>query len=173
MIEREILRLIHIVGGVIWVGSVFFFVVFISPVIAASGAEGGRMMMRIAGSKYPPVISAIAGITILAGARLYMINMAGGEGWASTPEAMTYGLGAVAAVLSLVLGLTMQKPAGARMAALAKEVEAGGGVPTPAQAAAIGETRTKLMSTGKLILGLLMIATICMAAARYISAVIS
>jgi uncharacterized membrane protein len=173
MIEMFVLRLIHVVGGVIWAGSLFFFAVFLSPVVAASGAEGGRMMMRIAGSKYPAAIAAIAGLTILSGARLYMIRMGGGAGWASTPEGMTFGIGAVAAVLSLLLGLTVQKPASTRMAALAKEVEAGGGTPTPAQAAAIGEIREKLMRTGKLILGMLMVATICMAVARYIGGVLS
>ena len=39
-----ILRLIHILAGIFWVGTAFFFVLFFEPTLKTSGPAGGTVM---------------------------------------------------------------------------------------------------------------------------------
>jgi len=41
------LRLLHIVAGVVWVGSAVFSALFLMPVARAAGPEGGRFVARL------------------------------------------------------------------------------------------------------------------------------
>src|SRR5436309_9725387 len=71
-VTMVVLRLIHILSGIFWVGTTFFLVGFLQPVIAQSGPEGGRFAQRLMSQKrFQAAMSVAAGLTILSGLVLY------------------------------------------------------------------------------------------------------
>jgi putative copper export protein len=168
MTEMLLLRLIHVVGGAFWVGAMFFFVIFLEPTMRRAGPEGGRMMMRMAMSKFPPTIALVGGLTVLSGLRLYQKAVSANAAWATTRMGMTLGIGGAAAIIALLIGLIFTRPAGNRMAAVAREIESGGAPPTTEQLASLQTIRSRLMGSSHAVATFMLIAIVCMAIARYV-----
>ncbi|HET6993800.1 MAG TPA: hypothetical protein VFI06_02405, partial [Chitinophagaceae bacterium] len=62
-----IFRLLHIICGVFWAGSVFYMTLFVIPAIKNSDSEGTKFIQQLAKTGYP-VAAAITGIvTIISG----------------------------------------------------------------------------------------------------------
>ncbi len=73
-----VLRIIHIVGGVFWVGGSLFLGLFIGPTVNATAEAGQKFMAHLmTKARLATRISAAAGLTVLAGAILYWIELAG------------------------------------------------------------------------------------------------
>src|SRR5437868_13683399 len=78
--EVVVLRLIHILGGIVWVGGMTVMAVFIMPVLGGLGAAAGPVMTGINQKKFPVVMPIVALLTILSGLRLLMIDSASFQG---------------------------------------------------------------------------------------------
>ncbi len=73
-----VLRIIHIVSGVFWVGGSLFLGLFIGPTVNATAEAGQKFMAHlITKARLATRVSAAAGLTVLAGAILYWIDFAG------------------------------------------------------------------------------------------------
>src|SRR5436309_9044802 len=67
-----VFRIVHILSGVLWVGSAFLVAVFIEPTVAAIGPAAGPFMSHmIEKLKISKVITALGGLTLLGGSLLY------------------------------------------------------------------------------------------------------
>lgn len=164
-----ILRLLHILAGVFWVGAVWMMIGFLQPTAEATGPEGQKFMQRLFQSKLPRVMSAAAGTNVLAGLLLYWKDSGGFRlDWITTAAGLSFTIGGVAAIIAFVLGFTVSKSAADRLAAVGKEIQAGGKPPTPEQAAELKRQQAKLSTGAKWTAALLTIALIEMAIARYV-----
>jgi hypothetical protein len=133
-IAMGILRLIHIFSGTFWVGTTFFFVLFFVPTLAAIGPAGGSVMGRLVLMRFPTVMAITGLLTILAGFILYLIDSGGLQvSWIVTPAGMTMTLASLVGIAAFILGMAVQVPANTRIAAIQKEIQAGGKPPTPSQ----------------------------------------
>ena len=65
------LRIVHIVTGVIWVGSLFVVVVFVQPSAATLGAAGAPFMSELRRRRFVDVVFIDAVFTVVAGSFLY------------------------------------------------------------------------------------------------------
>src|SRR6059058_6296106 len=65
------LRIIHIVTGVIWVGSLFVVVVFVQPSAATVGPAGAPFMSELRRRRFLDVVFIDAVFTVVAGSFLY------------------------------------------------------------------------------------------------------
>ena len=73
-------------------------------------------------------------LTVAAGFLLYLNDSGSFQiNWISTLSGVTLTIGSVAGILAVLMGLTVQMPASARMAVLQKEIQAAGGSPTPSK----------------------------------------
>jgi uncharacterized membrane protein len=164
-----VLRLIHILAGIFWVGAIFLIAGFLVPTVRASGPEGGRFMQHLMLRRRLPLFLGIAMLlTVLSGFTMYARLAAATEGaWASTPPGIGYGVGGLAAVLAAVLGAAIGGPAGRRMAALGQQASQGGGLSAEQQAEMQRLQRRSALG-GRLTAGLLAIAAGAMAIARYL-----
>ena len=73
-----LLRLIHIVAGVFWVGANMFTAFFLSPAVAANGDAGQKLMgYMVTKARISERITIAAVLTVLAGAVLYWNNSGG------------------------------------------------------------------------------------------------
>src|SRR5437899_11671186 len=67
-VTMVVLRLIHILSGIFWVGTTFFLVGFLQPGVAQSGPEGGRFAQRLMSQKrFQAAMSVAAGLPTLSG----------------------------------------------------------------------------------------------------------
>ena len=73
-----VLRLLHIVSGAFWVGSVIFAVLFVEPTAKAFGAVGERFLAHaLFRTGLVPILVGAATLAIGAGATLYWIDSSG------------------------------------------------------------------------------------------------
>jgi uncharacterized membrane protein len=165
-----LLRFVHIIGGVFWVGAAFLMVGFVFPTVRATGATGGRFMQEMMQRRRLPVYMNIAaGLTMLSGFILYgrMTAMTDGV-WAGTPAGITFGIGGLAAILAAIVGGAIVGRSGRRIAKIGEAIQAAGGAPSAEQAAEISAIQTGMGKAMRGVAGLLFIAATAMAIARYV-----
>ncbi len=166
-----IFRFFHIVAGVLWVGSAFLFVGFIGPSAAEVGpASGPLLTAAVKKRKAVKVITALGGITVLAGWILWLKNMSlyGSFGdWVSSRFGIVLTIGGVLATIAAVEGALGVGRGVERLVDMGNEVAASGGPPSAEQQAKIEELTKGVERSGKIDLTLLVLAVIAMATARY------
>lgn len=168
--EILVLRLVHILGGIFWVGSVSFNAVFLLPTLAGLGPAGGPVMAGLQRRRMTTVLPTVAVLTILSGLRLMQISSAGFSGdYFASAAGLAYTLGGVAAILGFAAGMGLTRPAMARAGALAAQVA---GAADEAARAALGAEIARLRSRGarwnSVMFTLVAFAAACMAVARYL-----
>jgi len=166
-----IFRFFHIVSGVLWVGSAFLFIVFIGPSAAEVGPAAGPLLTAaVKKRKAAKVITALGGITVLAGWILWLRNwdVYGSIGdWLSSRFGLVLTIGGVLATIAAIEGSLGVGRGIERLIDLGNEVAASGGPPSPEQQAKIEEMTKDIERSGKIDLVLLLLAVIAMATARY------
>lgn len=162
------LRLVHIVAGVVWVGSAVFGALFLLPAARGAGVDGGRFLERLM-PRVGPAMGIAMLLTVVPGFIMYG-RLSGGfnRAWVTSEPGLALAVGAVAAILAAVAGAAVNAPAGAKMAALRKSFAAQGGVPTAAQAAQLAALQSRVERGAQLVAALLLIAAGAMAVARYL-----
>jgi uncharacterized membrane protein len=157
-----LLRAIHIVGGVLWVGGVVVVALFLLPATQALGPAAQPVMQFIMGRRKLPVYLMMLGIlTTLAGLLLMMRNVSLTDGaWARSPMGIGISIGAAAAILALIVGMTISAPTAKRL-----------GPPKPGAAPLTDDERAALVKRlalgGRMTFVLLSISALFMATARY------
>ncbi len=165
-----LLRVIHVVAGVLWVGGVVFMTRFLLPSARAAGPAAGPMMQQLSARKLAAYTPIVAVLTVLAGIGLYWHDSAGfrSHEWLSSPSAMTFGAGGILAIVVWILGLIVIGPAGKRMTELGASMQQAGGPPAPERIAEMQAVQAR-MSWSTRVASVLLIATaILMAVARYV-----
>jgi uncharacterized membrane protein len=164
-------RFLHIVAGVLWVGSAFLFSAFLGPSVAEVGPSAGPLLtVLVKKRRLPTVIRALSGVTVLAGWILWLrdLDLYGSLGdWLGSSFGLVLTIGAVLATVAFVIGLVGIAPNVERLVDLGGEIAAGGGPPTPEQAAEMERTSKSLEAASKVDLVLLLLAVTSMATARY------
>lgn len=167
-----VFRIVHITAGVLWVGSVFMFTVFVGPAAEAIAPAGAPLMGELLGKRR--LVDRIIGlgtITVVAGLFLYWHDWhlfpSFGD-WLSSRFGGTLTIGMVAALVALGIGGSITRPTVRRMLALGAEVAASGAPPTPEVAAQIGAMQRRLEVAARVGLGFLLFAVLAMSVARYL-----
>lgn len=163
-------RVIHILFGVFWAGTAMFTAVFLIPSVRALGPAGGPVMQQIGQVRKLPVYFMTAGLlTVLSGLGLYW-RASGGftkREWLGSGTGMTFGIGAVLALVAMTIGIALATPASKRAGILGAQMAAGGR-PSPEQQAEMQGLQAKLGLYSKLAASLLLLTTVAMAVARYV-----
>lgn len=164
------LRLIHIVSGVFWVGSILFMTWFLTPALQATGAAGGALMQQLVRvQRLAAYLITAMLLTVISGLFLYQHDsMTYGSGWMHTGTGRTFATGALLAIIGAVIGVFVNTPTAKRMSALGASIQAGGRPPTAEQAASMATLQARLARFSYTAGVLLILATAAMAIARYI-----
>ena len=164
-----LLRLIHIISGVFWVGTVFVLAWFLMPTQRATGMAGLTFVEELMLHKKLRVYLILTMIfTILSGLSMYAraIMITHGE-WASSTMARVLGFGALCGIVAGGIGASSGKRMGMKMVALAEAIRGSGGSPSAEQQAELDALQNKAAAEMKLVAALLVIAVAAMASARY------
>ncbi|HZB01840.1 MAG TPA: hypothetical protein VE800_07005 [Actinomycetota bacterium] len=168
-IYMVVLRIVHILAGVFWVGSALVIFLFLQPAAREVGPAAGPFMTHLAQRKrLPDITLGAAGLTVLAGLLMYW-RVTGGldPDFITTAWGLSLTIGAIAAIAAIALGASIVRPSMVKAGAIAQAAAAAGG-PTPEQGAEIQALQQRVRATGSVIIPLLVLAVVAMAAARYL-----
>jgi hypothetical protein len=165
-----VLRIVHILAGVFWVGSAYVLVFFVAPTAAELGPDGGRFMAGLNQRRKLPGYSAVSAyLTILAGLILYWRSSDGLDpDWIASGPGIAFTIGGVAAILALVLGAAVIGPTARRLGPLSAQVGAAQGPPWPEAVAGLQRLGARMRSASVAVVVLLTAAVVAMAVARYL-----
>src|SRR5260370_6554612 len=161
------LRLVHILAGILWVGAAVLLGAFILPTARSLGDDGGRFVARLMQRGLGPTLGIAMLLTIVSGLAMYGRLSAGfNRVWVTSPHGLVLGAGAVAALLSLLIGVTVNGPVTLRLAKLRQSVAARGAAPSPVEAAQLAALQSRRAFGSVVSAGLLLLAPPPPAAAR-------
>ncbi len=164
-----ILRLLHILSGVFWVGAALMLTFFISPTVGATKEAGQSFMRHFMGNtKFNLAMWTSAITAVIAGAILYWINSDGfTSAWTHSGPGLGFAIAAGFAYAGLIVGIFQNKNSNA-LAKLGGQVQSQGTPPSPEQAARLQSLNKALATGGMLNVTFLILATVGMAIARYL-----
>jgi len=161
-----VLRLLHILGGVIWVGGALAVNFFIGPALGATGEAGKQFAGHLMGkTRFTAVMTGAALTSVTAGFILYGIDSNWfTSAWQSSGTGIGFGIGAFFALIGLVTGI-MNGNNNRAMGRLGAQIQ---GKPTSEQAAQLGAIRKQQAWVIPVNTYSLLLTVLFMATARYI-----
>lgn len=165
-----LLRLVHIVCGVLWTGFASFAAFLLLPAVNDAGPEGGKVMLALQRRGLVNILPLLGLGTIVPGLWLYWIQTGGFEpDLVHRTGALVVGTGGLLSMVALAIGLTVVRPSILRAAGIMGSLESSSdeGARKAALAEA-GRLRTRAGSAGRLVAVLLVVSAAAMAVARYL-----
>ncbi|MHB1312917.1 MAG: hypothetical protein ACYC3L_12950 [Gemmatimonadaceae bacterium] len=168
--ELLLLRLIHILGGVFWLGSGVFTTLFLAPALATPGVNAGRVFAALQQRRLFTVVPLVAVLTIASGLRLIWIDSGGLDAryFASATGATLGGSGA-AAMVAFFLSLAIARPSAARAGRLEASLATAPEASRAGLASEITALRRRGVVAGNIAMLLLIAGGAGMAVARYLA----
>lgn len=165
-----LLRLLHVIGGVFWVGSILMTVLFLFKVVADMGPTGGQVMAGLAKHRFLDVLPAVALVTVLSGIDLLRRVSGGFEAsYMGSSSGITYSIGGLAALVGFAIGVGIGRPTTLKTLAVGREVAGmADGPEKAARMAELGALRARGQGALRITAALLVVSTICMAIGRYV-----
>ena len=166
-IELLVLRLIHVVGGIVWVGSTFFSFIWLLPSVVKAGPAGGQVMVNLQKRHFMTVLPIVAILTMLSGVRLMQIVSSGfSAAYFRTPTGRGFAISALLSILAFLVGITVSRPATVRIAKL-QQTAASDQTSKELVQTEIKKLQSRAAMSGTIVMSLLMLAAAGMAIARY------
>jgi uncharacterized membrane protein len=164
-----LLRVVHVVAGILWAGAGITYLFFIKPSVKAIGPAGPQFMQNMAQRrKYPTFMMSTSLLTVLAGIALYWFSSGGlNLAWITTGVGIGFTIGSLAALAAFLIGSTIIGPTSGKMGALGGQIAATGNGPTAEQIDQLHTMETKLNRAEGIEFVLLVISLVTMATARY------
>jgi uncharacterized membrane protein len=167
--EILLLRLVHVLSGLVWVGAMVFMSVFLMPAMQQAGPAGGAVMNALQQRRLMTFMPVVAMLTLLSGLRLYWIMSDGfSAAYVESSAGATFGVAGLLSIAAFVLGLVVLRPAMARAGALAQQLPTAPEAERPALQAEIQRLRARGRPVGLAAAVLLVLAAAGMAVARYV-----
>ncbi len=164
-----VLRFAHVVSSVCWAGGGFIFFLFIEPTAKALAPTGMQFVQHMVTKRRFSIFMVISStLTVLSGALLFW-EFAGGNwrGYVGTGPGLGFTLGSVVGVVVYFIGMFGVNPRAKRLAAIAEEIQAAGGLPTPEQGAELQKLDKEMSTLSLLDFVLVALSLALMATARY------
>jgi len=162
-------RVLHVLMGAFWAGSVFFVVLYLAPSFVEAGPEGARVAGILQRRGWSGAVMGIALVTVLSG--LYLLWMMSGHfspGFMGSRSGILLSVGMLAGVTALLVGFFGTRPANKRMGAVTAAVASRGGPPSPEEQAELLRLRDRVAVLVRLIGVLLLVAVVTMALGPHI-----
>lgn len=173
MIELLLLRVVHILGGMFWVGSSLFTVLFLTPVLMRAGqSTASTVMAGLQARRLFTVLPTIGVLTIASGARLMWLTSGGfSRTYFTLPMGRMLAWGALFGVAAFLVAMLVIRPAAARALRLAAMLAESSADASDQQAISARLTRARVLTVraSATAMVLVVLSAMGMAAARYAS----
>lgn len=166
-----VLRVVHVLGGIFWLGSGLFTSLFLMPAFAGSGPGAGAVMAGLQKRRLFTVLPTVAVLTILSGLRLMWIGSRGFSPlYFESGMGLTLAVSGAFAIIGFLLSTFVARPAMLRSGKLAASA---GAMPAGPERDAIGARIGALQRRGAIAsfgaVSLVTLAGVGMAVARYVA----
>jgi uncharacterized membrane protein len=162
-----VLRIVHIAGGVAWVGGAAMFFFYLEPTINKLGPDAEKFVDEVINRRKAPIyFAATSTLTVIAGIVLYWRDF--GRIDTTSSFGVALGLGGIAGLIAWLGGNLLIPRTLTKVAAIITEVKAGDGPPSNEQAARLHAAQHRLRLIGLVDIALLAFAVVAMASARYL-----
>ena len=164
------LRLLHIVGGVFWVGAVMTLAWFVGPSTGVLGEATGKFFQEIMLRRKLSVwIASAMGLTVLSGLTMYgKYSMVANSHFASSRTGIVLGIGGLFAIVAAVIGGAAAGKTAKGIAEISRQIQAAGGPPTAEQKAQMTAMQMRQGKASRIAASLLLVTLVAMAIARYV-----
>lgn len=164
-----LLRIIHVLGGVFWVGATIFTAAFLLPALRDAGPDGAKVMEGVARRKFMEIMPVVAILTMLSG--LWMFYRASGgfnAAYFGSRIGMGLSTGGAFAIIAFLIGMTVVRPSMMKATELGKSAMQASPEEKGRIMAAAGALRNRANKAGNIVATLLVLAAAAMAVARYL-----
>ena len=141
------LRLVHILAGAFWAGAAMLMGWFLAPTAREVGPPAGPFMQGLLKRNLTGKLIASGVVTVLAGLWLFALRTPTFRRW----QDYALALGALSAIIALLIGITLQRPTAKKVQTLGAAMASGGGPPTQAQGEEMAGLQAKMASYGNLL----------------------
>lgn len=168
--ELVILRLIHVLGGIFWVGTAVFTTLFLAPALASAGPSAAEVMGALRRRHLMTALPVAALLTIASGARLMWIASSGfAAAYFSTAHGSAYALAGAATVVAFLCAMLVARPAAIRSAALGRQIASSHEGERAAMRAQLAALARRNAIASVVTIALLLAGSAGMAVARYLA----
>jgi uncharacterized membrane protein len=153
-----LMRLLHILTGIFWVGTMMFNTAFLFPALKDAGPDAAKVGVALTNRRFPVIMPIVALVTILSGLWLFWHDSGGfQEPFMQSHMARALSFGAACAIVAFIIGVVVVRPAMVQAMALAQS--------NPQRAQVL---RVRADVVGRVVTALLVLAAAAMAVARYV-----
>jgi len=164
-----LMRLLHIVLGVFWAGTLMFTAFFLLPSVREAGPDGAKVIAGLMRRRFLTVMPVVAAGSILSGFWLYWKMSVGFQPeYMRSPMGQAFGFGSVTAIVAFILGIKVVRPSMLRAAKLAQEAGAAALAERDTRMAEVQALRSRAGKAGVAVAMLLALTVAAMAVARYL-----
>lgn len=165
-----VLRLVHVLAAIFWVGTGLFATFFLAPALGTVGPVGGQVMGALQKRGMFTALPVSALLTILSGIALLMMAASGSDGaYFRTDAGRAFSMSGGLAIAAFVFGMLVSRPATMRMAKLAGEVAAAADDTERTRlGAALAKARQGSQTANLVATIMIVLAAAGMAVARYV-----
>ena len=158
-----VLRIIHIVAGVLWVGGAGLFFFYLEPAINKLGPDAEKFVDEVINRRKAPIyFVTISTLTVVAGVILYLRDF--GATIATSPYGLALGLGGLAALIAWLGGNLLIPRTLMQLMAVGAEMKTSAGPPPPELMSRMQAIQERLRLIGLVDIVLLLFAVAAMAA---------
>ena len=168
MAEMLVLRLVHVMGGIFWVGGMMYMAFFLMPTMAQAGPAAAPVIAGLQQRKLFVWLPVIAIATLLAGIRLMMLQSDGFSSlYFGTPMGRTYLVAGALAVIAFAIGVSVNRPTMNRIGVLSEAMPGADDSTRAQMQVEMAVLRKRSGVVTKLVTWMLIAAAAGMAVARY------
>lgn len=160
-----VLRLVHIMAGILWGGGALIMEFFIGRSIVATGESGQKFAQHLMNTlRMHTFMTIMAFSTVLGGAALYWIDSHGfSSAWMHSDAGTGFGIGAVFGLIAFVFGAIFGS-SNAKLGEVGAQIKS---KPTDEQLAQIQALQKRIKTVSPIHITSMILAMIFMATARY------
>jgi len=164
-----LLRLVHVVAGILWGGAAIYYLFFVKPSVKAIGPAGPQFMQNLMERRKVPIFMvATSLLTAVAGGVLLWFSSGGFNlAWMRTGPGAGFTIGAVAGLVALLVGTFGIGPISGQLASIGMDITASGNEPSPRQVKVMQVLERRLGFVELVDFIMLTISMLTMATARY------
>lgn len=165
------LRIVHIFGGVAWVGGAALFYFYLEPSIRTVGADAEKFTAELVGRRrLPRYFLVVATANAVFGLLLYWRDSNGFQlGWITSPMGLGFTVAGLSGLVAWALSTILVPRLLGRVGAAGARIKAAGGPPSPELVGALRSEQVRLRTWLTINLAFLAVALLGMASARYLA----
>jgi hypothetical protein len=163
------MRLLHILLGVFWAGTIIFNAIFLGPALRDAGPDGAKVFGGLVRRKLLNILPIVAAINLLSGLYLlWKVSSGFQPGYFHTAMGMAFSFGALMAITGFGLGVSIMRPAALGAMALGQAAAQAPPAERDLKLAQAQVLRLRAASATRVIATLLALAVAAMAVGRYV-----